>query len=713
MALLVARTILMIVLVVFLNTSNVSCALPPTSKNTDSILAAIETADSTEKVILYQKLALISSNDTFTLNQLANYYSDNNDFEQAVHFHFNALHLSLQNGDSNGICLATSGIALNYDLGEQYDSALVYYYMALKLADKRNDLSLKANTLNRLGTIFLTWGNYQEALNYYLKSLQGFETLLDSSGLSKVYNNLGIIYFDFGEYDNALQYYEKSYLIDSLSSNITGQAQLLNNIAITYENFEQVNNAKANYQRSIVLAKQVNDYYQLAITYGNMGQLYLDAGEFSKAKTCYNKTKANYLLANSDIGLAETDIMLGDLYYAEENYEEALKYYFRGLEVVESLGLTNDQLNAYSGIDASYYALGNYDQAYDYSNLYWFLNDSIFNLKASNQLAMLQQGYQIQKKNQEMEVQDILLREQQKRIRRQGFVVALLFVIIIISLIFAFLLFRQHKLRMSAFSQLIIRNKEILQNRAALILAKEKAEESDHLKTSFLMNLSHELRTPMNGIIGFTDLLQNSKVPVNEQKTYLSYISTSSKQLLKVINDIIDIASIETGQLELSKENCNLHDLFSGMFITLQVEAKEMEKGDIGIEYLEPENAGQYHLQTDYRRLSQVLYNLIINALKFTDEGKISFGFEAINNSILKIKVADTGIGIERDKFDLIFERFRQVDDGTSRQHGGSGLGLAICNELVKKMNGRIYLESEIGKGSTFFVELPLEEYKV
>jgi signal transduction histidine kinase len=211
----------------------------------------------------------------------------------------------------------------------------------------------------------------------------------------------------------------------------------------------------------------------------------------------------------------------------------------------------------------------------------------------------------------------------------------------------------------------------------------------------------------MNGIMGFTDLLQQGKATEEQNQLYLSYIASSSHQLLKVLNDIIDISSIETGQLKLDSDVFHPHQVFKDLLAFFEKEKKDNNKKSLSFNYQEPDDAEKHTCKGDKKRFAQVMYNLLSNAMMFTRKGRVDFGYEIVSGKTLKIFVKDTGVGIERSNFEMIFERFRQVDDSSTRQHGGSGLGLAICKELVSLMGGTIYLESEIGKGSTFYVELP------
>jgi signal transduction histidine kinase len=207
--------------------------------------------------------------------------------------------------------------------------------------------------------------------------------------------------------------------------------------------------------------------------------------------------------------------------------------------------------------------------------------------------------------------------------------------------------------------------------------------------------------------MGFTELLQKGSLPIEQQKTYLSYIATSSKQLLRVLNDIIDISSIETGQMELNYEECNLDELCYNLMKVTEREKIEYNKTDLQLVFENEGQEDQTYIITDKKRLTQILYNLLNNALSYTNEGSIRLRYKIIDKKVVQLQVQDTGLGIERSKYEVIFERFRQIDESTKRQQGGSGLGLAISKELLNMMHGRIRVESKVGTGSTFTVEIP------
>lgn len=609
--------------------------------------------------------------------------------------------------DSTRMLNVLEQLAMKYDKGEKYDSAQIFYNRGIKMAESLGNDKIVCDMKNNLGNIYLYWGSYEKALELYLESLAISKRNNDSISQSKTLNNIGIIYYDWGDMEQSLDYYMQSFRLDSAMGNVLGESQTLNNIAIIYDETGEDEKALEVYQRSLDFAREVEDYYQIAVAYSNIGGVYLEEKDFVKADTFYRRTLENYQRDRSVIGIAETYILLGDLYSERGQYEEALDYFRRGLEIVIPRNLTWSILNAYQSLETLYKKRGDHKKAYEYLKKYHKINDSIFSAEASSKLALLTNAYEIQQKDQEMELQQARMNEQHARIKRQRIIMSGLGVFTITIVIFSILLFRQYRLRIKAWRHLLAQHEDILKSRQEVLAAKEKAEESDRLKTTFLVNVSHELRTPMNGIMGFTELLQREAASEEKRKLYLSYISSSSRQLLKVLNDIIDISSIETGQLRLEEEACSPKEIFSDLYAFYQKQKEEENKDKISLKLSVPDDAAEHHCIADRKRLAQVVFNLLSNALRFTEKGRIEFGYSLDAGSTMQIFVRDTGIGIERSKFELIFERFRQIDDSTTRTHGGAGLGLAIAKELVKLMKGKIYVESELGRGSTFFVEIP------
>jgi PAS domain S-box-containing protein len=238
-----------------------------------------------------------------------------------------------------------------------------------------------------------------------------------------------------------------------------------------------------------------------------------------------------------------------------------------------------------------------------------------------------------------------------------------------------------------------------------LRIAKEKAEESDRLKTAFLHNMSHEIRTPMNAILGFSDLVFDEDVSESSRKQYYAIVRNSGDQLLSIVNDILTISSLETKQ-----EKINI-DAFDVNVMIRQMETIFRQQASVrGIEVAartDVDDSGSTIL-TDGTKITQILSNLLSNALKFTLEGSVKFGVKPVGND-LEFYVTDTGIGVRPDYLDKIFDRFRQAHEYENKKFAGSGLGLSISKGFVELLGGRIWLESEPGVGSTFRFTVPYQ----
>lgn len=238
-------------------------------------------------------------------------------------------------------------------------------------------------------------------------------------------------------------------------------------------------------------------------------------------------------------------------------------------------------------------------------------------------------------------------------------------------------------------------------NEGELIKSKEKAEENDRLKTAFLHNISHEIRTPMNAIVGFSNLLLESKHTEEENKAYIDIISKSSNHLLSIINDVIEISSIEAGMIKLDPAEFNP----ASLVVDVHKKFYPLAAGK-GIVFETDIPPDDKMILNDKGKLSRILSNLLDNAFKFTNKGKITIGY-SVKDKYLEFYISDTGIGIEPELQLRVFDRFYQVDNSVTRLHEGTGIGLSICKAFVELMGGKIWLKSIPGRGSVFCFTIP------
>ena len=251
--------------------------------------------------------------------------------------------------------------------------------------------------------------------------------------------------------------------------------------------------------------------------------------------------------------------------------------------------------------------------------------------------------------------------------------------------------------------ELIFQNEEKEKRTKELIKAKAKAEESDRLKSAFLANMNHEIRTPMNGILGFAELLKEPHLADEEQQQYISIIEKSGDRMLNIINDIISISKIESGQMEVFISATNVNEQIEYIYSFFK---PEMAQKGIQSTFKSALPAEESIIKTDREKIYSILTNLVKNAIKFTDTGSIEFGYEK-KGADLEFFIKDTGVGIPKDRQDAIFDRFIQSDIGNKKAFQGAGLGLSISKAYVEMLNGKIWVESEEGKGSVFYFTIP------
>jgi len=230
-----------------------------------------------------------------------------------------------------------------------------------------------------------------------------------------------------------------------------------------------------------------------------------------------------------------------------------------------------------------------------------------------------------------------------------------------------------------------------------------KLKDNDQLKTAFLQNVSHEIRTPLNAVLGFSELIKLDDIPQKEKNEYLDIIQLNGQKLLSILNNVLELSKIETGDITITPTRFHLNHLFNELVSLYSIHAQE--KG-LELRFVNPEYE-DITIFTDYTKVDQILSNLINNAIKYTEQGKIEIGYTPKEKNIIFF-VKDTGIGISKAQQKRVFERFYRSNDPKTRSHEGVGLGLSICLGLINKLDGEIWLESKPGKGTNFFFSLPI-----
>ncbi len=248
------------------------------------------------------------------------------------------------------------------------------------------------------------------------------------------------------------------------------------------------------------------------------------------------------------------------------------------------------------------------------------------------------------------------------------------------------------------------------ENDAELQRAKRKVEEADRLKSAFLDNLPHEIRTPLHAITGFTSLLGDPELSHEERLEYIKFIQDSSNDILNLMDNIIEIAKLETNQIKPKKEKCYVNNIIDRLLSDTESKQNILEKTQLEIKTSKGNSDPQFMIYSDPERIYQIYSHMLNNALKFTDEGSIEFGYSVTTDNQIMFFVKDSGIGIAEDQQEIIFKKFGKSGNVNTNKNRGTGLGLALSKKIVELLNGEIKVESHEGEGSTFYFYLPIEK---
>ncbi|MFC2106921.1 tetratricopeptide repeat protein [Bacteroidota bacterium] len=666
-----------------------------------------------ETYLLKSKTFIEDQNDTSLLFNLYNYltyvYFDLYKYDEALKYQNLSIEIEtgLINKEETAIRLLEFGMV--YEYTGNIEKALTYYNQSLKLYREIEDNEGIADLLNNLGNIYHTLNNYQKALEYYIESSNIQKEIQNLQGIAIADNNIGIVYHDWGQYDKALKYYKKALETERELENENGISESLLNIAVIFHDMNQLDTALAYYNKSLSIAERINNINMLGLLYGNLADLYFTINELSKALIAQEKSLDFHKESGNEIGIADSYLMLGQIYYKNKLYQKSINYYKQSISILEPRKILLSVADCYKGLAETYAALNKYDLAYEYYNRFHKINDSIFSESMAKKLNILEI------ENRENEIQllnEARVREQlqneyvNKKVKIQKVIVIVLIVALIVIISLLILLIVQLKSKRKTFSTLKTQHQEITNNRQELLVAKEQAEESNRLKSAFLVNLSHEIRTPMNGIIGFSQILKEKGISQEEITSSAEQIYENSLKLLNLLNNIIDISSIQTGQLKLIEEKIFLSGLINDIYTQYKLNP-EFQKPEIEL-LLNCNCKDDVQITADSQRLYQVIENIIDNAFKYTEKGKIEISCDIVNK-FAQISVSDTGIGIPEDKQSFIFDKFIQLDYSSTRKYEGTGIGLSLSKALIELMNGTIEIYSKLGIGSTFTVKFPIK----
>ncbi len=552
---------------------------------------------------------------------------------------------------------------------------------ALMFFIESGDSSWIADIKYQLADIARSRGTNEDAIAKYLEVLPIVERMGDKNTEALVHNSLGGIYKSQKQFDKAVENYQRALeLVREL--NITrGISACLTNLADTYNEMRDYDQALLYHNQALDLKIETADKLgearvrnSLGVVHNNLEQYDEAEGYFRKAHTLAQEVGDQWLSAAAEFGMSLSA-------YGKGNYAETIEMTQRVLKNIEDFDDLDFERRAYNTLAEAYSKIGDYKSAFEYAGKARALSDSIFNEDVIRVTNDLEAKYQNEQKAQEIELleSDKELQELQlaKRINERNLIIALA----IILLAFAGLSYNQFRVKQKA---------------------NTKLKELDRLKSNFFANISHEFRTPLTLIKGpIEHLEQNPDEKLSREN--IRMIRRNATRVLNLVNQLLDLSAISEGSLTLEPTEGDVFKCLRAATSSFNSHAAQRQ-----IDYRVQIPSSPLWASFDRDKLEKIVYNLLSNAFKFSDDGSVITFEVSYGDRDLQIQVSDLGRGIPPEKLPFIFDRFYQVDSSSIKEQEGSGIGLALSKDLVELMDGTITVSSEVGKGSIFTVQIPL-----
>lgn len=636
-------------------------------------------------------------------------------------------------GDKEDIAIAQLRLAFSYYYAAKYDSAITYYNISLKYLEQTGDKERAAAAYNDLGIIYKNQSKFDKSLQAHIKALKLRESAGLEDELSSSYNNIGNVYYQLGNHEKALENYEKSLDIKERLGLKDRLSTSYNNIGMILYELKDFQKALKYYKKSMDLDKQFNNLRGVALTLNNIANVYAELGNLKKSEEySLEAMRLDFELKNMQSYSVDA-INLGYTYMDMKKYNKAIDF----VSIAEKVAIDEDYINilkeAYLAKYHIYKNMGNYQNALQYFEKYNQVNDSLFNATKMKQIEELKIQFETDNKNKEIEI----LKKEKEIISKEKtieqFWTRVLIVTIFVLIIVAFIVYLQYRaIKKSkklveeknlevnekkekleeAMEELKQSRESILEDARKLYLLNERIAKSEqHLKATnatkdkFFSIIAHDLKNPLTALMTSADLISVyfDKFDKENIKKNLFRLSEIAKQLRSLLDNLLQWSRAQTGNIEYLPESILLKEVITSG-IAVNISSAEQKNIKINTEFDD-----KIEVFADKNMFNTIIRNLVSNALKFSYQGsEVTIKAKHIGDMV-EISVKDLGVGLTQENIAKLFRIDTQFTSKGTNDEKGTGLGLILCKEFVDYHNGRIWVESINGEGSTFTFTIPIK----
>jgi len=577
-------------------------------------------------------------------------------------------------------------------LGGDYTTSLKYDNMRLQLAINLRDSLQIARAFNYMGNTYFDLGEYDEAQYYFTQSLNIAQALGDSLQLTIALHNVGTVFKELQQYEIALERLEASRNISQLIDDEDGEAYSLDEIGGLYVAKGDYSIAEKNLLNALALARQrdLNDLEPRALQ--KLAQLYTAMGALDKALAYYDTTTRFHKRSSNRFGMAETSVGVGQVYLKQGRYKEAIILLEETLRDAQLMNARTLAMDCYRVLSGAYEQQGDYRKSLTYYKNFQAMQDSLYSQEMVTKMFRDQLRFETKTRDSEIAALSLANSKRGSELKRQEFIRNILAVTVALTIILLFTVYRSGQ-RRKRINTLLLEHQDELKRRSV------ELEQLNQVKDKFFSIISHDLRSPMNSLSGILDLLSRKQVTQEEFTELTRELRMQFNHTKTLITNLLDWTLLQMDKLKIQSEKIDLRAMVDENFKLLSsLHLKETQ-------FINSIQQGTTAI-ADPNMINLVLRNLIMNGIKFTEAGgKIEVSCFEQNDEYV-VAVTDNGVGIAPDVQNILFEKTSGYSTRGTANEKGTGLGLILSKEFVEKNGGRIWLQSEMGEGSTFYFTL-------